>query len=116
MFVLRAGQGQLDKPRPRWSRWASQRPLSCAKAWPFRETGGMFSSTEGAVVVEIRAGETWIVYVALECRTVKVIDPGDSPGWWNCLDLASGLDFVAREQWFLKRKEVRGGRCEASSF
>ena len=57
-------------------------------------------------VAAIRAGEIWKVLVDNETRRVKVEAAADTPGWWQCVDLETGVPFLACEPWFVVREQA----------
>ena len=54
----------------------------------------------------ILKGETWVIIVDGHTRTVDVIDAVTTPGWWTCRDRETGIQFAAREHWFVARLEM----------
>ncbi|HWB12998.1 MAG TPA: hypothetical protein VG826_27480 [Pirellulales bacterium] len=54
----------------------------------------------------IRAGERWQITLEGMPRSVVVIAETDTAGWWQCVDVQTGIQFLAREQWFVDRELV----------
>jgi hypothetical protein len=52
---------------------------------------------------QVQAGDIWVVLVGGQKREVKIIGPASVPGWWSCRDIATGVEFVAREGWLIER-------------
>lgn len=50
----------------------------------------------------IHVGEIWIMSLKDESRRVRVIGEAGS-GWWRCVDLQTGIGFLASERWFVER-------------
>ena len=57
----------------------------------------------------IRAGDTWLIDLDREQRHVEVAAASDSPGWWQCIDLQTVIEFLAREPWFVDRVKAEDG-------
>lgn len=51
-------------------------------------------------------GETWTILIDGETRMVDVVDAGMTPGWWTCRDRETGIQFAAREHWFVAQVET----------
>jgi hypothetical protein len=51
----------------------------------------------------IRAGETWRIRLIDELLLVKVIEPGETLGWWKCVELATGAEVTIPTRWFIGR-------------
>lgn len=56
----------------------------------------------------IEAGDMWGLSLCGELRKVEVVGEGDVPGWWRCIDMETGVHFLASEQWFIGRAEDAG--------
>ncbi|HWB10887.1 MAG TPA: hypothetical protein VG826_16785 [Pirellulales bacterium] len=52
----------------------------------------------------VRAGELWTLRIDSEFRRVKVIGPAGKRGWWRCVDLATDIYVLARENCFAERQ------------
>jgi hypothetical protein len=53
----------------------------------------------------IGAEETWTVSFGGVYRKVRVVKAGETPGFWECIDLETGIIFTARERWFIERAD-----------
>jgi hypothetical protein len=51
-------------------------------------------------VKTISAGEIWTISLADQRREVTVVAAA-SPGWWQCVDVETGIAFTASERWFV---------------
>jgi hypothetical protein len=49
----------------------------------------------------IHVGEIWTLSLADKPCDVSVVAATGSPGWWRCIDLETGIAFVASERWFV---------------
>ena len=52
---------------------------------------------------QVQSGDVWTVMVGGNKREVKIIGPTDAPGWWQCRDLATEVEFSARQGWLIER-------------
>ena len=43
-------------------------------------------------------GDVWKVELGDKVRTVKVVAPSESPNWWLCVDVETGVSFLASER------------------
>jgi hypothetical protein len=55
---------------------------------------------------DIIPGETWAIVIDGENHKVEIIGARATPGWWTCRDHETGIEFAAREHWFLTRLET----------
>jgi hypothetical protein len=51
----------------------------------------------------ILPGETWRISLNNEPRRVVVLCSANAPGWWDCVDLVTGVLLCIREEWFVER-------------
>jgi hypothetical protein len=51
-------------------------------------------------------GEIWASFIDGEKRNIEVIAAGATLGWWTCRDRETGIQFAAREHWFVARLEA----------
>ena len=51
----------------------------------------------------IRPGQTWKILLIDEVFIGKVIGAGATFGWWECFDIATGVEASIPEAWFLER-------------
>jgi hypothetical protein len=47
-------------------------------------------------------GDTWTLFVGGVHRHTKVVAKA-ATGWWQCVDVETGIAFAASERWFVDR-------------
>lgn len=52
---------------------------------------------------QVQPGDVWVAVVGSVKREVKITGPAGAPGWWRCRDLATDVEFVARQGWLIER-------------
>lgn len=57
----------------------------------------------------LHTGEIWKLRVDNEFRRVKIVGAAGLAGWWRCVDLATDISVLARQQWFIEQ-QVKAGR------
>lgn len=67
-------------------------------------------------MLAIQTGETWTISLGGERRNVRVAANSGSPSWWRCVDLQTGIPFLARETWFLKRVDQVPDNCHVAAL
>jgi hypothetical protein len=64
----------------------------------------------------ITAGEIWTIHLDNEVRRVKVVGRAGKFGWWRCVDLATDIYVLAREDRLLeKQKEANAAAVFTTS-
>ena len=51
---------------------------------------------------DVQPGDVWVMMVGGDKREAKIIGPADAPGWWRCRDIATGVEFSARQGWLVE--------------